>query len=68
MDWLNAKDAILGFLATTSLIYAAKQIKNMAGSVELLNIKISEILLHLQYHKQELSDHKERIKRLEDKI
>ncbi len=68
MEWLAAKDAILGFLATGAVVYAAHQIKNMAANVELLNNKLGEVLLHIQYHKEELEDHKERIRRLEDQV
>jgi len=66
MSFLEAKDSLLGFLISGAVLAIAYYLRNMSTSIMDLNSKIGLILIHIQYHKEELDDHGDRLRKLED--
>ena len=60
MEWDQAKDIILGFLASSFLVWLGSEIKKMRESLEDLNLKIALIL-------RDVDQHEHRLNRLEEK-
>lgn len=65
MDWFQTKDAILTGLAGIFLVYLSYQIRILIESINTLNIKMAELLVRMEMHKETLDEHGMRIVNLE---
>jgi hypothetical protein len=68
MDWLQAKDAILSFLAAGGLYWIAKELHGMRTSMEDINKNVAMLLERTMQHEKQLERHDERLVDLEREI
>jgi len=67
MDWLDAKDLIIEFLAGTGVLWLGSEIHKMRSSVETLNIRMAELLQITTFHSTQLDRHEDRLGHLENR-
>lgn len=67
MDFQSSKDMVIIALASLVSGYVGLQMRTIAESVQDLNVKIAQILAHIESHGEKLSDLAVRVTKLEDK-
>ena len=65
MDFASFKDTALQFVATGAITYLAWQVNRLVESVATLNVKMAEVVAHMENQKDKIEDHDIRIRELE---
>lgn len=65
LDWIEAKDAILGFLAAGGIYWWGAELHKIRSSMETLNITMASLLERTLHHEQRLQDHNLRLTEIE---
>ena len=65
MEWLEAKDLIMQFLAGAGVLWLGSELHKMRESVETLNVRMAELLERTLHHERQLDRHESRIGELE---
>lgn len=65
MTFVEAKDAILSFLAAGGIYWLGSELHKMRNSVETLNVRMAEMLQRSMHHEKQLEKHENRISSLE---
>ena len=68
MDFIEGKDLLLQGLIILTAGYVGHTLNRLVNSTQSLNLKIAKILERLENHGSTLTDHSQRIVRLEDKV
>jgi len=55
MDWNQAKDVILLAMTSVFIGYVGRQLSKVVDSIEKLNIKIAEIIVHIDNHAKRIT-------------